>query len=180
MADKLLYVRSDGHYGQKEALTQSSGSGDGGRFVATDPTTGKLHESMIPASVGQSAQSVVASEDIPAGSWVNAHESGGALRVRKALAVDATKPATGYVLNTVTTGQSVTVYKKGENNLIPVAGYTMADVGKTVWLSASVQGGTTKTHPSADGNIRQKVGVITDVGVTYIVVEASIESYVVM
>lgn len=98
--------------------------------------------------------SVTASENISAGALVNLFTSSGALKVRNANATDATKPAHGFVLSSVTTGNPVTVYGPGQAD----TGLTSLTPGTTYYLDVSA-GAVNSTAPSTAGNVIQQVGI---------------------
>lgn len=149
MADK--YIRNNaGVLTEKEATVVSAGGGDAGEIVALDGA-GKLDTSVLPTGIGADTASVVSSENLAAGDFVNIYNNAGAANVRKADA-DAGKPAHGFVLAAVTSPAAATVYFEGTNN--QVSGATAGDV----FLSATA-GGFTSTAPSGSGNLVQKLGV---------------------
>lgn len=154
-----------GEIERKTALIASIGASDANKIPRTGPD-GKLDASFMPATGGESAESVVASEALAAGDWVNFHQVGGARRVRKAVAADNTKPAHGYVTAAANSGENATVYTRGINGAVPATGFTANDVGCAVFLSASTSGGCTKTPPVAAGNIVQRLGFVVEVGGT--------------
>lgn len=140
-----------GVFTETTATTTSAGSGDGGKIVALDDTTGKLDNSVLPSGIGADTASIVSSENLAAGDFVNVYDNAGTATVRKADA-DASKPAHGFVLAAVTSPAAATVYFEGTNNQI--TGATAGDV----FLSATA-GGFTATPPSGSGNLVQKLGV---------------------
>ena len=60
--DKYLKLRSDGLYEEVPGTIVSSGSANGGELVATNETTGKLDESVMPDGVSAEVEVIVASE----------------------------------------------------------------------------------------------------------------------
>lgn len=152
MADKYVKYNSSGNFEEVSGQTTSAGAGDAGKIVALDGA-GKLDSTLLPTGVGADTTSIEASENLAAGDFVNIHESTGA-KVRKADASDATKPAHGFVLASVTSGNNATVYFEGENN--QVSGLT---AGAIQFLDTTTAGGTTETPPSTTGNIAQRLGV---------------------
>lgn len=167
MANKYLKLNtSTGRPTQQEATVTSGGSGDAGKIIALD-AAGKLDITVMPVGIGAETQVVTASEALTAGQFVQVYDNAGTASARKALATDLTKPATGYVVDSAASG-SVTVYTDGVNAYIPVGAFVAADVGKQVFLSASVSGAVVLAPPSSAGNLLQKLGKITEVGATYI------------
>lgn len=149
MPDKYL-ATVGGHTVQKEATATSAGAADAGKIVALD-ANGKLPNSML--TIGAESKSVEASETLAAGDIVNVYDDSGTAKVRKADATTAGKQAVGFVLDSVTSGQSIEVHFEGQcTNL------TGLTPGATVWLSTTA-GEVTETAPSASGNVVQIVGI---------------------
>lgn len=137
------------------ALTTSSGVGDANKIIATT-STGKLDASFLPAGLDISVESIVASEALTAGDYVNIYDNAGTRTVRKADASLA-RPAHGFVLTGVSNGGSASVYVNGVNNQI--SGLTP---GARVFLSATSAGRPTATAPAhTSGFIIQVLGVAT-------------------
>ena len=97
--------------------------------------------------------SVEASEDLTAGNFVNLYNNSGTLNMRKANATDNTKPAIGYILEDVTSGNSGVVYFSGINNQLSGLSIGFAYLSTT-------SGAVTSTKPSSSGNIQQKLGFV--------------------
>lgn len=106
---------------------------------------------------------VIASQNLTAGDFVNVYANGGALNVRKASALDPTKFANGFVLTAASSGDPITVQFFGTNTATTVsAPYT------EVYLSDTTSGAYATTPPSATGSIIQPLGVaIPSVGVVF-------------
>lgn len=134
-------------------VTASAGAGDSGKVAALD-AAGRLDNSMMPVGIGADTASIVSSENLAAGDWVNIYNNGGTANVRKADATTAGKEAMGFVLAAVTAPAAATVYFEGTNT-----GVTGQTPGK-VFLSTTAGVGT-GTAPSASGNVVQKLGVAT-------------------
>lgn len=139
----------------------SSGAGDAGKIVALDDA-GKLDSTVMPTGIGAETSLLPASENLAAGDWVNVWNDAGTPRVRKADATSAGKPADGFVLAAVTSGNNATVYTDGINN--QVSGQTAGDV-----FLQTTAGTGGATAPSAAGNVVQRVG--TAVSATAVVFE---------
>lgn len=131
------------------AISSSAGSADANKIVATG-SNGRLDMSMMPVGVGAAVQTIVASEALAAGDLVNIWNNAGARNVRKADASNA-RPAHGFVLTAVTSGQNATVYQQGENSSL--SGLTP---GALQFLGNS--GAITTTAPTAANSIVQEVG----------------------
>jgi hypothetical protein len=150
---------------RQTAIQQSTGASDADKILRTGGD-GKLDSSFLP-STSDSSETIQASEALAAGDWVNLYDAGsGQRRARKALATDNTKPGHGYVTTAVNSGANASVFTRGINPAVPMSGFTTADVGKPVFLSAGTSGGSTKTPPSASGNIVQRLGFIVEVNGT--------------
>lgn len=156
---------TSGEIERKTAIATSAGATDADKIPRTGPD-GKLDASFMPATGGESAETVAASEALAAGDWVNFHVVGGARRVRKAVAADNTKVAQGYVAAAVNSGADAQVFTKGINGQVAPAGFTANDVGAPVFLSAGTSGGCSKTPPSGAGNIVQRLGFVVEVSGT--------------
>ncbi|MHA1873138.1 MAG: hypothetical protein ACTSVB_03395 [Candidatus Heimdallarchaeaceae archaeon] len=153
MADKYIsFDRTTGRLKEVEATVQSSGSSDAGKIVALG-SDGKLDSSVLPAGMGEDTIALPAYEDLSAGDFVNIFQDGGTTKVRKADA-SSNKPAHGYVLNSVSAGNNVTIHFDGHNTQL-----TGLTPGKYYFLSDTTPGGVSDTPPSTAGHIAQKLGV---------------------
>lgn len=151
MADKYLYLNS-GVPTEKAGTVTSAGAGNAGNLVALT-AAGVLDTSVMPTGIAADTASIVASEALTAGAFVNIYNNSGTANCRKADASTSGKPAHGFVLSAVASAATATVYFEGSNN--QVTGATPGDV----YLSASTPGGFTSTPPAAAGNVVQKLGV---------------------
>lgn len=152
MADKYINIGTGGALAETEATASSSGASDAGKIPALD-AAGKLSETMMPSGVGAAVETMVASETLAAGDVVNVWDDSGTRKARKADATNTGKPACGFVLAGVTSGETATVYFSGENS--SVTGLTL---GSAYYLSAATPGAVTATAPTTAGNVRQYVG----------------------
>lgn len=152
MAGNKYLKISSGAIAEQAALQASAGAGDAGAIVALD-ATGRIDTSMMPTGIGADTATISASENLAAGDLVNVWNSAGA-KVRKADATTAGKEAHGFVLSSVTSGNSATVYFEGTNT--GVTGLTPG----VQYLSTSA-GLATSTPPSGSGNVVQRVGFAT-------------------
>lgn len=132
------------------AIATSAGAGDANKIIATN-SSGKLDVTMLPTGVGPTTISVTTSETLAAGDFVNIYNNAGTRNVRKADATN-TRPAHGFVLAAVTSGQTATVYQQGENT-----GLTSLTPGTPMFLGTTA-GAATATAPSASGQIVQELG----------------------
>lgn len=138
-------------------LVTSAGAGDAGKIPALDGT-GRLDVSLMPVGIAADVKVANASEALAAGDYVNVYDVAGTTTIRKASAADATKPANGFVLNNVTSGQPATVYFEGFNTAL-----TGLTAGVVYALSATTPGAVVAlaSAPAANGNILQVLGVAT-------------------
>lgn len=150
MADKYLKANNGAHE-EVEGLVESAGAGDAGKIPAlTD--AGLLALTLMPVGIGPDTASIVATEDLAAGDFVNIYNDAGVAKCRKADATTVGKEVWGYVLAVVTNGNSAQVYFEGHNT--QVTGLTPGPL----FLSTTA-GLATSTCPTASGNIQQKLGV---------------------
>lgn len=132
--------------------TQTGGAGNEDKIPSLD-ASGLLPVSMLPTGVGPDTASIVASENLAAGDFVNIWDDAGTTKVRKAIADGTDKTADGFVLNSVTAAANALVYFEGRNTA--KSGLTG---GTVYYLSASTAGATTSTAPSGSGNEVQRLG----------------------
>ena len=152
MADKYLY-NNGGTITEKSAITTSAGAGDSGKIPALDGA-GKLDATFMPTGFGDEVVSIVASENLSAGDFVNIWNDGGTAKARKADATSVGKEAYGFVLSSVTAPAAVSVYFEGANT--SVTGQTPG-----VAFLATTAGQSTATAPSGSGNVVQRLGIAT-------------------
>lgn len=156
MAEKFVSVGSDGRQRLVEALGSSSGAADAGKIPALD-AAGKLHPSMLPASVvGNDVVNIEAGELLAAGDFVSLVDIGYGLKAYKATASGASvRLAVGFVLTQTNAGAMVDVIVDSASNdkltgLIP---------GHHYYLSPLVDGGVTDTVPTDPTHVVQYLGV---------------------
>lgn len=151
MAQKFLILDA-GRTKQLEASTTSAGAGDAGKVPGLDGS-GRLDQSMMPVGVGPDTATITASENLAAGDLVNVWDDSGTTKIRKADATAEGKEADGFVLASVTSGQSGLVYFDGT-----ISGLSGLTRGARYFLSADTPGAITTTPPSSTGNVVQRVG----------------------
>lgn len=157
------------------AITSSAGAGDAEKIVATNTSgviddtimnaattgnnkvlktdgTGKIDVTVLPSGVGADTASIVASEALAAGDFVNVWNNAGTPNVRKADATTVGKQAHGFVLSAFASAAMATVYFEGRNTQL-----TGLTPGALQFL-ATTAGGRTETAPSATGNTVQVLG----------------------
>lgn len=132
--------------------TTSAGSGDSGKIPSLD-ASGRLDTSFMPTGIGADTATITASEALSAGALVNVWNSTGA-KVRNADATTSGKEAHGYVLASVSSSGSATVYFEGTNT--QVTGLTPG-----VQFLSTTPGVASATAPSSSGNVVQRVGFAT-------------------
>ena len=162
---KVLSLNTDGSLLEIQPITSSAGSGDATKLAQLD-ANGKFDISTMPTGIGADTLSIVCSENLSAGDFVNIYNNGGTVTCRKALAADNTKPANGFVKSAFTSAASALVYVRGLNPNIALGSFVVADLGSKVFLSPTTAGGITKTIPSTTGQISQVLGTIDTVGAT--------------
>ena len=149
------FTKHDGTGGLAEqaAAQSSAGAADAGKVVGLDEE-GLLSPTMMPVGIGADTSSIVTSESLVAGDYVNIYDNAGVFTARKADATVAGKEARGFVLAAVTSPAAALVYFQGSNN--QVTGQTAGEV----WLSTTPGLGVA-TPPTAVGNRVQSIGVAT-------------------
>lgn len=152
MAEKYIKVVS-GQLTEQEATVISTGAGDAGEIPALD-STGRLDSSVMPSGFGAETTTATASEALAAGDFVNLYDSTG-LKVRKADASGGNaKKAHGYVLASVSSSATATIYYGNLNNQL-----SSLTVGAVYYLSGTTPGAVTSTAPTTSGHIVQQLGV---------------------
>lgn len=152
MADKFLR-QNGGLLEEVNPLEQSAGAADSGRIPMTG-ADGKLHESFLPAGMGDVNRIVPAYENLAAGDYVNLFSDAGAVKARKADASTTGKGANGYVTAAALAGNNCTVYGEGVN--AQLVGLTP---GITYFLSDTTPGGVVNAPPVGAGKVVQPLGV---------------------
>lgn len=133
------------------AVTASAGAGSAGKVAALDGS-GRLDSTMMPVGIGADTASIIASEALAAGDFINVWDNAGTANVRKADGNTAGKDAHGFVLASVASGAAATVYFEGANTqcsgLTPGAQFLGTTPGKTQ-----------SAPPTGSGKVSQRVGV---------------------
>ena len=151
-AQKFINIVA-GIWTQIASVDTSAGAGDAGKIVALD-ADGKINANMMPTGIGAETATITASEALSAGNLVNVYNNGGTPNVRKADATTAGKEANGFVLASVSSSASATVYTEGM-----ITGLSGLTPGPQ--FLATTAGASTVTAPSGSGNVVQRVGVAT-------------------
>lgn len=151
MAGEKFLKESNGKI-QEAVATQTGGSGNENKIPSLD-AAGLLDPTMLPTGVGPDTASIVASENLSAGDFVNIWDDGGTAKVRKAIADGTDKTADGFVLASVTSPASALVYFEGRNTA-----RSGLSIGTVLYLSDSTAGSVTVTAPSGTGQEIQRLG----------------------
>lgn len=154
MAGSKYLTNTNGDLTEVISSQTSAGAGDAGKVVALN-STGTIDVTMMPPGIGADVQSVVASESLAAGAFVNVWNNAGTPNVRNADASTTGKEADGFVLAAFASAATAVVYFAGNNNQI-----TGATAGR-VWLSDTTPGGYRATAPTGSGKTSQIIGVAT-------------------
>jgi len=162
---KYLSLNTDGSLQEVSPVVSSAGAGDASKLAQTD-STGKFDISLMPTGIGADTQSIVTTEALAAGDFVNIYNNAGTRNCRKAIAADNTKPAHGFVLSSFAGSATALVYVRGLNTMVALGSFIAANVGSYAFLSPSTSGGATTTIPNTTGQIAQVLGPIEAVGAT--------------
>lgn len=133
------------------AVSASAGVADALKIIATG-SDGRIDSSLMPVGIGAATSSMVASESLAAGAFVNIYENAGVRTARRADASNG-RLAHGFVLSAVASAGTATVYQQGENTAL--SGLTP---GVPMFLSAAAAGTATATSPAAAGTVSQELG----------------------
>ncbi|EIK96040.1 hypothetical protein PMM47T1_13810 [Pseudomonas sp. M47T1] len=153
MVDKVLQ-RVAGKTQQYTPVITSAGAASAGKIPALG-SDGKLDSSMYNSGSGTTTQSIVASEALSAGAFVNKYSNGGTINVRLADNSNS-RPAHGFVLTAVASAANATVYPLDGINtaltgLTPGTDYYLGTAGGVVTaLDATA---------ATAGTLDQKLGV---------------------
>ena len=143
---------TDGKTKEEASVNVSGGPPDEGKIPALD-SGGKLDLTMMPTGIGPDLKNLPVGVDVAAGDFVTVYDDAGTLKVKPALADASTTQADGFVKETVTAGNPVSVYFEGVND--QVSGHTPGD---RVFLSEVTPGAATSTPPTGSGNVVQFLG----------------------
>lgn len=152
MAGNKYIALVSGRKQEVASIQSSAGAGDAGKIVSLD-SSGKLDTTMMPVGIGADTKSIVAYENLTAGDFVNIFNDGGTAKARKADASTSGKEADGFVLSSVSSAASATVYFEGTNTQL-----SSLTLGSRYYLSASIAGAITATPVSTTGNVSQYIG----------------------
>lgn len=152
-ADKIPALNASGVLDSSiiNGTVASSGVPSSGKTPILDGT-GRLDQSTMPVGVVPETGTIVASEALADGDFVNVWNNAGTPNVRKADASTTGKEAHGFVLAAVASSAPALVYFEGSNTHL--TGLTAG----SVFLSATTPGGTQATSPTGSGQISQRLG----------------------
>lgn len=125
----------------------------GAEVIIATGAGGTIDPSFLPPGVGVEVISLVASEALSAGALVNVYNNAGTPNCRNANATASGKEAHGYVIASVSSSGTATVYLTGR---IAALAASVANAGD-LYLSTTA-GQATLTAPATVGNIVQQVG----------------------
>lgn len=144
---------NNGELSLDNGIQSSAGIADAGRVLVSN-TNGYLDQTLLPDT-----RQIIASQSLPAGSFVNVWSNSGTANVRLASALGFSYVTHGFVLNSYNSGDVATVYFSGSNNAI-----TGATPGN-IFISTTPGGFSSVSPDPSDsansGKIIQKIGIAT-------------------
>jgi len=151
MANK--YIKNDsGKLTEQEVIISSTGASDDGKLIGLN-STGVLDPTFLPPGTGPDLASILTSEALNAGDFINIWDDAGTTKVRKADASNSSMESNGFVLDNATSGTNVNVYFEGKNNQLSGL------VGGTIlYLSDTTPGAVSTTAPTTATYIVQRLG----------------------
>lgn len=150
---KYLAKGTDGLPQETTGLVTSSGVANANQIVETG-ADGRLDNSLLPLGIGVKTRNVVASEALAAGDFVNLFSNAGTINARKANANNRNFLAHGFVISSVASGGTATIYYDNEI----LTGLTGLTVGARIFLSSTTAGAVTSTAPTTADHVVQAVG----------------------
>lgn len=143
-----LAPHSSGIPQSTEFTATSAGVADAGKAVALN-SSGVIDDTMFGA-IARASRTANCGEDIAAGDRIYIDSSGD---VRKAIATSEATLATGYVEESVTTGNPIKYYTDGTQT-----GLSGLTADTRMFLSATTPGAATATAPTAATTFVQSLG----------------------
>lgn len=131
---KTFLTLSGGAQQRHSAVSESTGVAQADSIVATN-AAGKIDASLLPPEVAITTESRETTEGLSGGDFVNEFDDLGTTKVRLADPTNG-RPATGFVRNAFTIGQTATVLPLGQNN----DALTALTPGTTYYLSPTAAG----------------------------------------
>jgi hypothetical protein len=154
MAGNKFLTNSSGTITEVHGTQTSTGVSNANQIPALT-ANGLLDISLMPTGIGPDTASLTASEALASGAFVNVWNNSGVFAVRNADGSTTGKEAHGFVLTSVASAGTATVYFNGTNNAV-----TGATPG-VQYLSDSAVGSFTSTPPSTAGHTVQRIGLAT-------------------
>ena len=161
--NKFRAFDTNGDEVELSALIASLGVGDALKIISTG-ADGRIDISFLPPGIGADTETLVCSEALSPGSWINIYDNGGVRTARMASSLDNTKPAMAFVKSAFAQSDNALVYLRGVNSQVPLGAFVPTDRGKKAFLAAA--GGAQRTPPTGTGTLLQVLGPITDVAAT--------------
>lgn len=155
MSSNIFLTLQSGIKRWVQAISTSAGAGDANKIIMTG-ADGKLDSTLMPTGIGADTRSVVSSENLAAGDFVNEYDNAGTPNVRKADPANG-RPATGYVLASVTSPANATIYPLGGTTNTAKSALTIG----ALYILDPTTAGAVVTAASAtltNGNLRQVIG----------------------
>jgi hypothetical protein len=146
MAEKFIEL-VNGEFVENEGLVSSAGAADAGKIPALD-SAGKLDSTLMPSGIGADTKSIVASENLAAGNFVNIYNDAGTPKVRKADNSNGRR-AHGFVLSAFSSAATATVYLDGSNTAV---------TGKTPGAVQFLGTGGASVETAPTSGLSQQVG----------------------
>ena len=139
-----------------EATVVSTGAGEAGDIIALDGS-GKIDVSILPTGVGPDTKSMVTSESIGAGDYVNIFDVASVPTARLADNSNG-REAHGFVLTATTSPASTTIYFEGANTAL-----TRLTAGTRMYLDTAGGATTRPLDPATNvGSLHQLLGTACD------------------
>lgn len=155
----------------KEESTGSFGGPIDSNKIPNLDSNGQLTLAMMPDGVGPDTKTAIAYEDLEAYDFVNFFNDNGTVKVRKAIASLSDHEAHGFVKENFNANDIATIYLNG--TAIIIADST--DVGKPVYLSATIYGKYSLKNPTISGHYNQKIGTVIGINLMDVEIFQSIE-----
>lgn len=119
--------------------------------IVSTGADGLIADSLLHSTISGSV-SIVTSENLAAGDFVNIYNNAGTPTARKADGATTGKTANGYVTAGSTSPAAAQVYFGGINTAVSTV------TGGEIYLSDTTPGGFTSTPPSTAGHTLQRIG----------------------
>lgn len=153
-ADKIPALNASGVLDSTiiNGTVTSAGVAAAGKTPLLDGT-GRLDQSTMPNGIVPETGQILASEALADGDFVNVYNNAGVSNVRKSDGSVTGKETHGYVLASVASAATATVYFEGSNT------HLTGLVGGPRYMSVTTPGGSQATAPSGSGQVVQQIGI---------------------